>query len=108
MDALMEKGLRANHCYSILSVHEIKSLGKKVRLLKLRNPWGLEEWNGEWSDDSPLWNDALLNECKHEIGNDGTFLICIDDYIKNFSFTNICKYVYNNVHNYAFKNTNFG
>jgi len=25
------------------------------RLLKIRNVWGHQEWSGEWSDESPLW-----------------------------------------------------
>lgn len=45
-------GLRPNHAYSILSIHEVKYLDKNVKLLKLRNPWGFEEWTGAWSNNS--------------------------------------------------------
>jgi len=36
----MSTGLVANHCYSILSVHELTVKGKKVKILKLKNPYG--------------------------------------------------------------------
>ena len=32
--------------------------GKTVKLLKLRNPWGFEEWNGAWSKKSGLWTES--------------------------------------------------
>ena len=48
-------------------MHEIESQGQSVRLVKLRNPWGTGvEWNGDWSDKSPLWTPELKEEL--EIG----------------------------------------
>ena len=104
MEAIMKNGLRANHCYSILSVHEVTAGNKKVRLLKLRNPWGKEEWTGAWSDHSMLWTDQLRNQVGSTVGEAGTFCINLEDYLANFSFTNICKYNDDDCHSYAFKN----
>jgi len=78
--------------------------GKRVRLLKLRNPWGKEEWTGSWSDHSMLWTDKLRAQVGSTIGEDGTFCISLEDYLANFTFTNICKYNDDDQHSYTFKN----
>lgn len=55
-------GLALGHAYSILkAVEEVDEDGNKVRLVKIRNPWGerawngIGEWNGPWSDGSKEW-----------------------------------------------------
>jgi len=103
MEAVLKNGLRANHCYTIMSAHEVKSNNKPVRLLRLRNPWGCEEWNGHWSDNSALWSDKLRAEVGSTIENDGIFFINLDDYMQNFTFTNICKFNEDDVDSIIFK-----
>ena len=51
-----DTGLRTEHSYTIIAVHELK-IGdhKRVRLFHIRNPWGKLEWTGDWSDSSQLW-----------------------------------------------------
>ena len=49
-----------------MAVHDIN--GNTVRLVKLRNPWGSGEWNGDWSDQSPLWTEEL----RSQVGFDGS------------------------------------
>ena len=50
------------HAYSILDVREARTTrGEAVRLLRVRNPHGCTEWNGEWSDQSDMW--AQLVDC---------------------------------------------
>lgn len=52
-------GLVDAHAYSLIAAKEIKNdLGKPVRLLQIRNPWGKKEWSGDWSDASKLWTDT--------------------------------------------------
>lgn len=45
-------GLVSGHSYSLL---DARTLSTGTRLVQLRNPWGRFEWNGDWSDASPLW-----------------------------------------------------
>mmetsp|Transcript_29611 Transcript_29611/g.27061 ORF Transcript_29611/g.27061 Transcript_29611/m.27061 type:complete len:185 (-) Transcript_29611:927-1481(-) len=51
-------GLVGAHVYSILGAYEVG----KIRLLKMRNPWGKVEWKGDYSDDSDKWTDDLKEE----------------------------------------------
>ena len=51
MEAKLASGLIKGHAYSVTGVNEIQLRGKQVRLLRIRNPWGQKEWNGDWSDE---------------------------------------------------------
>lgn len=52
-----EWGLVDGHAYSILDVLELGD----VQLVRLRNPHGFGEWNGDWSDDSDRWDQRMLH-----------------------------------------------
>ena len=52
-------GIISGHSYSVLSLHSFKHAGTRVKLLKLRNPYGNEEWTGDWSDESDKWTPSL-------------------------------------------------
>ena len=54
----MEGGIVSGHAYAILDVREVQRNGKE-RILKLRNPWGSKEWEGDWSDKSSKWTPEL-------------------------------------------------
>lgn len=57
------QGLKMGHAYSFLACGEIvDSKGQKVKLVRLRNPWGFGEWTGPWSDDSPERQDPKNSE----------------------------------------------
>ena len=50
-------GLVGLHSYGLIAVAEVENIvGEKVKILKLRNPWGDFEWKGDWCDDSPCWS----------------------------------------------------
>lgn len=49
------KGLFDGHAYAVVSLYEHNGL----RLLKIRNPWGDQEWTGDWSDKSSKWTPEL-------------------------------------------------
>ncbi len=75
-------GLSVDHAYSLLQVKEV--LGNK--LCNIRNPWGNEkEWNGAWSDDSPLWTSAMKTALNFTKADDGAFWMAWEDVVKYFT-----------------------
>ena len=58
-EELKQVGLVGGHAYSLLDVREARARsGESVRLVRIRNPHGVGEWNGEWSDASEQWKCA--------------------------------------------------
>ncbi|XP_036354978.1 calpain 11-like [Octopus sinensis] len=51
----------------------LERIGKYIKMVRLRNPWGGVEWNGAWSDGSREW-DLISKEDKLDLG-----LVCDDD-----------------------------
>ena len=82
-------GLHSGHAYSLLDTGSISDKkapkGPKIRLIKLRNPWGYGEWEGAFSDRSDEreeYDEELMKafSCKeHEVvdinAQDGTFFM---------------------------------
>ncbi|KAK3985790.1 cysteine proteinase [Cladorrhinum sp. PSN332] len=86
-------GLALGHAYSILkAVEEVDENGNKVRLVKIRNPWGqrasngVGEWNGPWSDGSKEWTPYWLKKLDHRFGDDGVFWMSYRDMLETFLF----------------------
>ena len=63
-----------------------------VRLVKVRNPWGSEQYKGPWCDTCKEW-DKVSKEIKDKLNfsaaDDGVFYITIEDYHKGFESTEI-------------------
>ncbi|KAJ6501177.1 cysteine proteinase [Mycena vitilis] len=81
-------GLRAHHTYSVLRTTEYTGKsGMRKRFLVLRDPCGLAEWNGPWSDGSkewtPEWMDALPI-LGHAFGDAGKFVMEYEDFLSCF------------------------
>ena len=103
-----EEGLVRNHDYTVLEAREVKretpskkdkkgnekkecehatkdEEEKPLRLLKIRNPWGSQEWQGAWSDGSKEWTPYMMKELDHTFGDDGIFWISFEDFLKYYS-----------------------
>lgn len=75
------------HAYSVIQVKE--AFGNQ--LMNIRNPWGTFEWQGDWGDNSKKWTDQMIAALKPEFGDDGTFWMSFQDFVKNFRALNVCK-----------------
>ena len=78
--SVRDAGLIAGHAYTVLGLHEIK--GEKV--IRLRNPWGEENYNGAWSDNSSKWTKELKEKYKFDEKEDGDFYMGYKDFLKYF------------------------
>lgn len=101
---LKEVGLCGNHAYSVLDVREIydvRFLGKPigwggapedgfVRLLRIRNPHGVGEWNGDWSDTSVEWTGTLAQQLGRTGMDDGTFWMDFTHFLMAFQVLDVC------------------
>lgn len=45
-------GLLKNHAYGIVHLKQVGQL----KFVKVRNPWGMGEWRGDWSDSWAKWD----------------------------------------------------
>uniref|UniRef100_A0A673Y880 Calpain 9 n=1 Tax=Salmo trutta TaxID=8032 RepID=A0A673Y880_SALTR len=92
-EAQTASGLVKGHAYSITGLEEVNCRGKKVKLIRIRNPWGQVEWNGAWSDESREWNVIDSSEKKRILQNsmdDGEFWMEFEDFKANYDKIEIC------------------
>ena len=80
-------GLIREHAYCVLRIVEEEG----HQILQLRNPWGVFEWTGDWSDKSPLWTKDLIKKLDPQLNSgQGTFWISMNHFRENFEDLNIC------------------
>ncbi|KAK6300460.1 calpain-9-like [Coregonus clupeaformis] len=92
-EAQTASGLVKGHAYSITGLEEVNYRGKKIKLIRIRNPWGQVEWNGAWSDESKEWNVIDSSEKKRILQNsmdDGEFWMEFEDFKANYDKIEIC------------------
>jgi hypothetical protein len=60
--------------------------------LQIRNPWGGFEWDGDWSDNSPLWTEDMIKAFNPVFDEaDGTFWMSFEDFTKQFESLDVCR-----------------
>lgn len=70
------------HAYTVIKSVQ---LSNGTRLVQVRNPWGRDSFNGDWSDTSPLWTDELAQEAGFTNDQqDGFIFLSIEDYYTQF------------------------
>ena len=86
-DTNAEKGIAFGHAYGIRKLY----MDSKYKLIQLQNPWGRGEWEGDWSDDSPLWTKYYKNKLGYSEKDEGTFWMNFDDFCNFYSNIYICR-----------------
>uniref|UniRef100_A0A452GME9 Uncharacterized protein n=1 Tax=Gopherus agassizii TaxID=38772 RepID=A0A452GME9_9SAUR len=86
-------GLIKGHAYSVTGIDEVSYRGRKVQLIRPRNPWGQVEWKGRWSDNSSEWQSVSPSERKRlcqTVLDDGEFWMNFEDFKAHFDKVEIC------------------
>ncbi|KAM9310995.1 calpain-5-like [Gastrophryne carolinensis] len=114
IEEVLSSGLVIGHAYSVTAIKSITlhsglfSLFRthKLRLVRLRNPWGSGEWKGAWSDGSEEWKKVSQRERKKlgvTVDDDGEFWMSWDDFCTHFTDLTLCRRV--NTHLLSFHKT---
>ena len=92
-EARTSLGLIKGHAYTVTGLDQVNFHGQRIKLIRVRNPWGQVEWNGPWSDSSPEWRSVDLEEQKrlgHTALDDGEFWMAFKDFKIHFDKVEIC------------------
>ncbi|XP_031178365.1 calpain-3b isoform X2 [Sander lucioperca] len=90
-----EQGLVRGHAYSIIGLAECDEVAKdtRIRLIRLRNPWGWVLWKGPWSANSKEWSTistADKGNLKKQTVEESEFWMSFDDFQRNFTKLEMC------------------
>ena len=92
LESLSKLGLITNHAYTVINTAVLrKSNGSEIKLIKMMNMWGTNEWVGDWSDTSSKWTQEFKKEVGLEPKEDGIFWMSYEDYLQFYTTTHICK-----------------
>ncbi|XP_076838129.1 calpain-9 [Brachyhypopomus gauderio] len=89
-----ELGIMFRHAYSVTGLETVKTTFGPVELVRVRNPWGKEEWQGPWSDtNGPEWRTVSREEqrrLERVAVDDGEFWMSLSDFRQNFEMMEVC------------------
>jgi len=78
-------GILENYAYTIINVRQVND----YKLIHIRNPWGIKQWQGPWSDSAREWelkeNQGVVDALGYVIRDDGTFWMAYADFVKQFN-----------------------
>ena len=94
-------GLVPGHAYTLIAAKRLESGAHAgAELLKIRNPWGNFEWDGDFSDNSTqladpetrrlLYDDETTAVVEEPCANDGAFWMTFADFQRHFVSLSVC------------------
>uniref|UniRef100_A0A3Q2DZI7 Calpain catalytic domain-containing protein n=1 Tax=Cyprinodon variegatus TaxID=28743 RepID=A0A3Q2DZI7_CYPVA len=90
--SLCPNGLVQGHAYTVTGVIQVMSRGKPVKIVRLWNPWGKGEWNGDWSDQSSIWKTVSPQDRENclSVAEDGEFWMTLEDLCEFYTELDLC------------------
>uniref|UniRef100_A0A3B5RET2 Calpain-3 n=1 Tax=Xiphophorus maculatus TaxID=8083 RepID=A0A3B5RET2_XIPMA len=92
-----DQGLVRGHAYSIIGLEEVQQKfhlnDSRIRLIRLRNPWGFVLWKGRWSAKSDEWSTistADRENLKKQTVETSEFWMSFDEFKKTFTKLEMC------------------
>ncbi|KAI6192359.1 Calpain catalytic domain-containing protein [Aphelenchoides bicaudatus] len=88
-----QMGLMPNHAYAVTDVRKIDTTNGMKRLVRIRNPWGRIEWNGDWSSSSSLWKTVKDSKLRRELLDkevNGEYWMDFWDFVRFFKNIDRC------------------
>ncbi|XP_008311285.1 calpain-3b isoform X2 [Cynoglossus semilaevis] len=95
MESRTQQGLIRGHAYSIIGLEECDQVAKdtKIRLIRLRNPWGRVLWKGPWNATSNEWSTISIADkenLKKQTVESSEFWMSFTDFKRNFTKLEMC------------------
>ncbi|KAM8846700.1 calpain-3b isoform 2-T2 [Synchiropus picturatus] len=95
MESRTEQGLVRGHAYSVIGLEQCDEVAKesKIRLIRLRNPWGWVLWKGPWSANSKEWATISVAErenLKKLTVESSEFWMSFEEFKRNFTKLEMC------------------
>jgi len=92
-------GLIPGHAYSVLDVKDLTNAAGEIEhtIIKIRNPWSSDTWDGPWRDDDPNWTDDYLQQIgsernEHTNARDGIFWMDYQWFLDNMYNSGVSMY----------------
>ncbi|XP_042565614.1 calpain-1 catalytic subunit-like [Clupea harengus] len=91
-NTVLPNGIVQGHAYTITGVTKLMTNNQSVKLLRLFNPHGHGEWNGNWSDKSNSWQSVSPEDRTKclSIRDDGEFWMSMEDFCSSYADMDIC------------------
>ena len=82
-------GLVKNHAHFITDAYHLSEQDEDIKILKVVNPHGTQDWKGKWSDHDPGWTDYYKQVFGYDNRLPGEFFIDFINYLLLFESTSI-------------------
>ncbi|KAJ3607076.1 hypothetical protein NHX12_026591 [Muraenolepis orangiensis] len=95
MESRTDQGLVRGHAYSVIGLEECddRSTNSRIRLIRLRNPWGWVLFKGPWSADAKEWSslsNADRDNLQKQTVKESEFWMSFDDFTKHYTKLEMC------------------
>ena len=89
IEKFTENNLETGHDYTLINIYTV---GDNIKLVKLKNPFGCSEYNGDWEDSDDKWTPEIKAQCEfNEENNEGIFYMPYKDFMEYFDVIHIAK-----------------